>query len=102
MIDKKKKIYTTFPDVKYQTKKFLQLFTAGLLLWCAQRDLNPHGRPLDPKSSASANSAMRAYPHNIKSAFLHLILNGDPTGTRTRVTAVKGRCLNRLTIGPYR
>ena len=26
---------------------------------------------------------------------------GDPTGTRTRVTAVKGRCLNRLTMGPY-
>ena len=25
---------------------------------------------------------------------------GDPTGIRTRVTAVKGRCLNRLTIGP--
>ena len=25
---------------------------------------------------------------------------GDPTGTRTRVTAVKGRCLNRLTMGP--
>ena len=24
------------------------------------RDLNPHGHPLDPKSSASANSAMRA------------------------------------------
>ena len=28
-------------------------------------------------------------------------LNGDPTGIRTRVTAVKGRCLNRLTMGPY-
>ena len=28
------------------------------------------------------------------------IVAGDPTGTRTRVTAVKGRCLNRLTIGP--
>ena len=27
-------------------------------------------------------------------------LSGDPTGTRTRVTAVKGRCLNRLTMGP--
>ena len=27
---------------------------------------------------------------------------GDPIGTRTRVTAVKGRCLNRLTMGPYR
>ena len=25
----------------------------------------------------------------------------DPYGTRTRVTAVKGRCLNRLTKGPY-
>ena len=25
----------------------------------------------------------------------------DPTGNRTRVTAVKGPCLNRLTIGPY-
>ena len=24
----------------------------------------------------------------------------DPYGTRTRVTAVKGRCLNRLTNGP--
>ncbi len=27
-------------------------------------------------------------------------LNGDPYGIRTRVTAVKGRCLNRLTNGP--
>ena len=26
---------------------------------------------------------------------------GDPTETRTRVTAVKGRCLNRLTMGPF-
>ena len=25
----------------------------------------------------------------------------DPYGNRTRVTAVKGRCLNRLTKGPY-
>ena len=24
----------------------------------------------------------------------------DPSGIRTRVTAVKGRCLNRLTNGP--
>src|SRR5690606_4198727 len=27
--------------------------------------------------------------------------NGDPYGIRTRVTAVKGRCLNRLTKGPF-
>ena len=31
-----------------------------------------------------------------------LFASGDPIGTRTRVTAVKGRCLNRLTMGPYR
>ncbi len=32
---------------------------------------------------------------------LHLgIENGDPYGIRTRVTAVKGRCLNHLTKGP--
>ena len=28
--------------------------------WCATRDLNPYGLPLEPKSSASANSASRA------------------------------------------
>ncbi len=26
---------------------------------------------------------------------------GDPDGTRTRVAAVKGRSLNRLTTGPF-
>jgi hypothetical protein len=29
-----------------------------------------------------------------------ILHNGDPYGIRTRVTAVKGRCLNRLTNGP--
>ncbi len=29
---------------------------------------------------------------------LHIV--GDPYGIRTRVTAVKGRCLNHLTNGP--
>ena len=33
-------------------------------------------------------------------AGLILHLSGDPYGIRTRVTAVKGRCLNRLTNGP--
>ena len=27
--------------------------------------------------------------------------HGDPCGNRTRVTGVRGRCLNRLTNGPY-
>ena len=30
----------------------------------------------------------------------HLKGGGDPCENRTRVTAVKGRCLNRLTNGP--
>ena len=30
----------------------------------------------------------------------HIKLN-DPKGIRTPVTAVKGRCLNRLTMEPY-
>ena len=32
---------------------------------------------------------------------LEVKLLSDPNGNRTRVTAVKGRCLNRLTMGPY-
>ena len=84
-------------------------------LWCAMRDLNPHGRPLDPKSSASANSANRAhvakglclcgkpFTVSIKKRNLGFLLytNGDSTGNRTPVTAVKGRCLDRLTMEPY-
>ena len=33
----------------------------GFLRDCGQQDLNLHGLPLEPKSSASANSAMPAY-----------------------------------------
>ncbi len=44
----------------------------------------------------------------LTTSFQELILRrtymviGDPYGIRTRVTAVKGRCLNRLTNGPYK
>ncbi len=31
---------------------------------------------------------------------MSLPIPDDPYGTRTRVTSVKGRCLNRLTKGP--
>ena len=34
-------------------------------------------------------------------SFEVLFLFGDPWGNRTPVTAVKGRCLDRLTNGPY-
>ena len=36
---------------------------------------------------------------NDESHFFELEKNGDPNGIRTRVTAVKGRCPNRWTIG---
>ena len=32
----------------------------GRFYWCAWRDLNPHGLPLEPKSSVSANSTTGA------------------------------------------
>ena len=35
-----------------------------------------------------------------KKALKRVLCNDDPYGNRTRVTAVKGRCLNRLTNGP--
>ena len=39
--------------------------------------------------------------HLMESYFRYREKNpGDPYGIRTRVTAVKGRCLNRLTKGP--
>ena len=41
-------------------------------------------------------------PKQKKSAkSVDLTVFGDPYENRTRVTAVKGRCLNRLTNGPY-
>ncbi len=36
-----------------------------------------------------------------KASLLTCFFDGDPDGNRTRVTAVKGRCLSRLTTGPY-
>lgn len=44
---------------------------------------------LVPETSASANSAICAY------------MIGDASGDRTHTTAVKGRCLNHLTMAPY-
>ena len=46
-------------------------------------------RPFDSRT------AKRKIPHRMVCVFF-----GDPYGNRTHVTAVKGRCLNRLTNGP--
>ena len=42
------------------------------------------------------SSFMKKAPVHKHWSFFH----GDPYGNRTHVTAVKGRCLNRLTNGP--
>ncbi len=36
--------------------------------WCERGELNPHGYPLDPKSSASASSATLATPVRYEAA----------------------------------
>ena len=46
---------------------------------------------------------MKCFFHKVKKLgyFYFVKKYGDPYGIRTRVTAVKGRCLNRLTKGPF-
>ena len=41
------------------------------------------------------------YPYEKSIKLCTNIENGDPCGNRTRVTGVRGRCLNRLTNGPW-
>ena len=52
------------------------------------------------RANPSGSPRLTARPTK-KHRRLPVFFVGDPTGTRTRVTAVKGRCLNRLTMGPY-
>ena len=44
--------------------------------------------------------AVFRFAENKKEVFIRPLFKNDPYGIRTRVTAVKGRCLNRLTNGP--
>lgn len=48
--------------------------------------------PLDPEKRQKEEATRKKF---------ELLRFGDPIGNRTRVTAVKGRCLDRLTIGPH-
>src|SRR3954451_15321114 len=90
--------------------------------WCRPEDLNP--QPTDYKSVAlpielgrhiwwrmtgsnrrpsacKADALPAELILRINVSFFNITKNlGDPYGIRTRVTAVKGRCLNRLTKGP--
>ncbi len=57
-----------------------------------------------PRGSIFAVSAVSYHytrGYNEKSTSLEVLLSGDPWGNRTPVFAVRGRCLSRLTKGPY-
>ena len=67
----------------------LPLGYSPIFIWRSGRDSNP--RP--PAWQAGILTNWTTGPYKIKN-------KSDPYGIRTRVTAVKGRCLNRLTNGP--
>ena len=54
-----------------------------------------------PLEESNNDSSQSYSPKNEKKVCSNrYILSDDPYGIRTRVTAVKGRCLNHLTNGP--
>ena len=55
-------------------------------------DMKTTNEPLDPEKGQKEEAIRKKF---------ELLRFGDSSGNRTRVTAVKGRCLNRLTMEPY-
>src|SRR5699024_8463190 len=64
---------------------------------------NPYSQKLPPQTNSS--QILCVFGKLFVDLFLNdrfnLFIKDDPYGIRTRVTAVKGRCLNHLTNGPY-
>ena len=56
---------------------------------------------LEPITCWLQISCSAVEPHRQQRARTACPHSNDPNEIRTRVTAVKGRCLNRLTMGPY-
>ena len=48
-----------------------------------------------------SSQSVRCHQTAKRIGVLPILFAGDPYGTRTHVTTVKGWCLNRLTNGPY-
>ena len=63
--------------------------------WRSRRESNP-------RSPAWQAGVITATPRDLTLILNVFNSNGDPYGIRTRVTAVKGRCLNHLTNGPIK
>ena len=59
-------------------------------------------RESNPRSPAWQAGVITATPRDLTLILNVFNSNGDPYGIRTRVTAVKGRCLNHLTNGPIK
>src|SRR5712692_12106070 len=78
--------------------------TLNIQVWCERRDSNPHGfGPLDPKSSASANSATfacgtRSLKQKSRQHRL-VVFFGAPTRTRTWNQQIKSLLLYQLSYG---
>ena len=80
--------------------------TPRLLKWL--RTLSKEDKGFEPLRAFTRLTVFKTVPFSRTWVILRnkLILkyvinnDNDPYGTRTRVTAVKGRCLNRLTNGP--
>ena len=56
---------------------------------------------LEEIENSDISSGFKAQKNKPEQECSDLFKSGDPYGTRTHDTAVKGRCLNRLTKGPY-
>ena len=89
-----------------QLKKLLQaplVFVAKISAWQHAKILAGVAgfEPTMTESKSDALPLGYTPPITYSAVFLFWKEIGDPYGIRTRDTAVKGRCLNRLTKGPY-
>ena len=71
------------------------IFNFYIKKWRSRRESNP-------RSPAWQAGVITATPRDLTLILNVFNSNGDPYGIRTRVTAVKGRCLNHLTNGPIK
>ena len=66
------------------------------------RPIFPGSRPPSIFGTAELNFCVRdGNRWDLSVIYTSRWVNGDPCGNRTRVTGVRGRCLDRLTNGPW-
>ena len=79
------------------------------MFWKSYKKISKEDKGFEPLHAFTRLTVFKTVPFSRTWVILRnkLILkyvinnDNDPYGTRTRVTAVKGRCLNRLTNGPW-